>query len=148
MPSYNIFEFYHEVTRLDRDDFVDIDFEAIKQFEIAKFGRVTNRTKKEFIRCDRTKIAKRKGCQPIGVYDANSIMHYATELTTQVIEDGNYVEKPFTVMTLKQEAHDLCEGGRCTPGQRNGLSANDISDIASLYQTTCGKKTDNNCRER
>ena len=25
--------FYHEVTRLDRDDFVDIDFEEIKQFE-------------------------------------------------------------------------------------------------------------------
>ena len=136
------------MTRLDRDRFIDIDFEAIKQFEIAIFGRVTNRQKKQYTKCDQTKIAERKGCQPIGVYDANSIMHYPTELTTKVIENGSYVDKTFTFMTLKQEAHDLCEDGRCTPGQRNGLSANDISDIASLYQTTCGKQIDNNCRER
>ena len=131
--------FYHEVTRLDRDDFVDIDFEGIKQFEIAKYHRITNKQRRQYIRCDQTKIADRKGCQPIGTYDGNSIMHYPPTRTTQVRENGALVDKTFRVLTLKPEAHALCKDGRCNPGQRNGLSVNDISDIATLYKTTCGK---------
>ena len=118
---------------------MDIDFEEIKQFEIAKDNRITNRTKKQYIRCDQTKIAENKGCRPIGAYDGNSIMHYPPTLTAQVIENSSFVDKTFRVFTLKQEAHELCKHGRCNPGQRDGLSVNDVTDIATLYKTTCGK---------
>ena len=141
---YHFVGFYHEVTRLDRDDFVDIDFEEIKQFEIAKYHRITNRQRRQYIRCDQTKIAESKGCRPIGVYDGNSIMHYPPTRTAQVRENGSLVDKTFRVLTLKPEAHALCKDGRCNPGQRNGLSSNDVSDIATLYKTTCGKKKANN----
>ena len=66
-------------------------------------------------------------------------MHYPPSLTTQVIEDGGYADKTFTVLNLNEKAHALCKDGRCNPGQRNGLSPNDVADIASLYKTTCGK---------
>ena len=118
---------------------MDIDFEEIKQFEIAKDNRITNRTKKQYIRCDQTKIAENKGCRPIGAYDGNSIMHYPPTLTAQVIENSSFVDKTFRVFKLKQEAHELCKHGRCNPGQRDGLSVNDVTDIATLYKTTCGK---------
>ena len=131
--------FYHEVTRLDRDDFVDIDFEEIKQFEIAKYHSIKNETRRQYIRCDQTETAENKGCRPIGAYDGNSIMHYPPTLTTQVRENGALVYKTFRVLTLKQEAHELCKHGRCNPGQRDGLSVNDVTDIATLYKTTCGK---------
>ena len=124
---------------MDRDDFVNIDYDAIEQFEIAKFHRINNRTRKQFILCDETQIGQGKGCRRIGAYDGNSIMHYPPTLTTQVIENGSFVDKTFRVLTLKQEAHELCKDGSCNPGQRNGLSVNDISDIATLYKTTCGK---------
>jgi len=141
--SFYIFlGFYHEVTRLDRDDFVNIDYEAIEQFEIAKFHRINNMQRKQFIRCDETQIGQGKGCRRIGGYDGNSIMHYPPTLTGQVTENGSYVDKTFRVLTLKQEAHDRCKGGSCNPGQRNGLSVNDISDVATLYKTTCATCAD------
>ena len=102
-------------------------------------GRVTNVMLRQIERCDRTKIAKKKGCQQIGQYDGDSIMHYPPILSTQVLEDGKLVNKTFRIFTLKDEAHSLCEGGRCNPGQRNGLSTNDIKKIKALYNTTCGK---------
>ena len=124
---------------MDRNEYVDIDFEKIKEFEIAESGgRITNKTKRQFMRCDQIKIGKRKGCRRIGTYDGDSIMHYPPTLTAQVVENGDYVDKTFTVFTLKEEAHALCVGGRCDPGQRDGLSANDIKDIKTLYGTTCG----------
>ena len=136
---YHFLGFYHEATRQDRDNFVNIDFEEIKRFEKAIYGNITNKERRNYIRCDQTKIAKSKGCQSIGAYDGNSIMHYPPTRTVQVIENGSYVNKTFRVLTLKPEAHALCKGGRCNPGQRNGLSVNDVSDIATLYNTFCGK---------
>ena len=52
--------FYHEEVRLDRDNFVDIDFEAIKEYEIAKYGQITNKMRKQFIRCDESIIGQKK----------------------------------------------------------------------------------------
>ena len=127
------------MTRLNRNDYVDIDFQAIKEYEIKVYGSITNTTKRQYIRCDQTKIARKKGCQRIGVYDGNSVLHYPPTLKTQVIEDGNYVNKHFRVFSLKDEAHALCSGGRCTPGQRRGLSKNDIADIKALYGTSCSR---------
>ena len=67
-------------------------------------------------------------------------MHYHPVLTAQIIENGTYVDKTFRVFTMKDTAHALCEGGQCRPGQRNGLSPGDISDIATLYKTSCSIK--------
>ena len=44
-----------------------------------------------------------------------------------------------TAFTLKSSANALCEGGRCNPGQRNGLKCTDITCILTLYGTTCGQ---------
>ena len=90
---------------------------------------------------DRSKIGKKKGCQQIGEnYDGDSIMNYPPVRTVQIIENGQYVDKNFTLFTLKPEAHALCKNGRCNPGQRDGLSLNDIKEIQILYGTTCGEK--------
>ena len=133
--------FFHEIMRLDRDDFVDIDYETMKEYEIAKYGRVNNKINRQFLRCDQHKIGKAKGCQKIGDhYDGDSIMTLHPSQSVQVIENGQYVDKYFTFFTLKPEAHTLCKEGRCNPGQRDGLSINDINDIKILYGTSCGKK--------
>ena len=107
-------------------------------------GRVTNKTLRQFERCDRSKIAKTKGCQPLGQYDGDSIMHYPPTLSAQVRENGKLVNKTFTVFKLKDAADSLCEGGRCHPGQRNRLSIGDINKIKIFYNTTCGKYTSSN----
>ena len=126
--------------RLDRDSYVDVNFTAIGEYE--KALNLPNGTKQnQYLRCDQHRVGIRMGCQAIGNYDANSILHYPPTLTAQVIENGQYVDKTFTVFTLKPSAHGLCEGGRCNPGQRNGLSRTDITDIKTLYATTCSKKT-------
>ena len=64
---------------------------------------------------------------------------YPPTLTAPVLVNGKTESKNFTVYTLKESAHRLCEGGICHPGQRDGLSRTDISDIKALYGTTCGK---------
>ena len=46
--------------------------------------------------------------------------------------------KKLAVFTLKASAHAFYTEGQCNLGQRNGLSHNDIIDIASLYGSTCG----------
>ena len=125
--------------RLDRNSYVDIDYKAIEEYEIALYGRVKNKTKNQYLRCDQHKIGKNRGCQEIGEFDGDSILMYPPTLTAPVLVNGKTVDKKFTVYTLKAAAHDLCEGGQCNPGQRDGLSRTDITDIETLYGTTCGK---------
>ena len=127
--------------RLDRDDFVDIDYDAMKNYEIAKYHRVKNKINKQYLRCDQHKIGKERGCQKIGAhYDGDSILNYPPEVKAQIIENENFVDKYFTLFTLKPEAHALCKNGVCNPGQRDRLSFNDIKEIQILYGTTCGEK--------
>ena len=125
--------FYHEITNLNRDEYVDIDFDAITKYEKASFLPV-NRTRRRYDRCDQTRLGKEYGCRQVGAYDANSILHHPPTLTSY------YDNTSFTVFTLKPSANALCENGKCTPGQRDGLSKGDISKIATLYRTSCGKK--------
>ena len=102
----------------------------------------------QYVRCDRTRSSNRnfttdegttiaRGCRKIGTYDGNSILHYPTTLLLNIKENGRWVDKNLTVLTLHQSAHDLCENGKCNPGQRDGLSVNDIKDIEFLYGTNC-----------
>ena len=143
--------FYHEVTRLDRDNYVNVDYDHIAIYEHSFYGRVTGYKKKEYIRCDRTKISQKnfttdqhsivtKGCQRIGNYDGDSILHYPTSLKLQVNQTGRWEDKKLTVLTLNEKAHSLCENGRCNPGQRERLSVHDVSDIAFRYNTSCGNR--------
>ena len=125
--------------RLDRNSYVDIDYKAIEEFEIAHYGIKKNQAKKQFLRCDQHTIGKKRGCRKIGEFDGDSILMYTPTLTAPVLVNGQTVDKNFTLFTLKASAHALCEGGRCNPGQRIGLSRSDVTDIATLYKTTCGK---------
>ena len=115
--------------------------------QIAKqYGASSDKKTKNFVRCDRNYTSDKgpvitKGCQKVGKYDGDSIMHYKTTLKVQVF-DGNtkrWELEDLTVLTLNEKAHSLCENGRCSPGQRERLSKNDILDIAHLYKTSCGK---------
>ena len=125
--------------RLDRDSYMDVNFKAIREYEIALNLRKDS-MKKNFLRCDQQKIGKKRGCQKIGEFDGDGVLMYPPTLTAQVLENGQHVEKIFTAYTLKDSAHALCENGRCNPGQRDGLSRRDITDIETLYRTTCSKK--------
>ena len=125
--------------RLDRDTYVDIDYQAMERYEIAKYGSVRNVTKNQYLRCDQHKIGKNRGCQKIGEFDGDGILMYPPTLTAPVLVNGKTEDKNFTLYTLKAAAHDLCENGKCHPGQRARLSRSDVTDIATLYKTTCGK---------
>ena len=92
------------------------------------FNNTPLSVKKNYIRCDRSSIGKRKGCQILGKYDVNSVSHYPLN----PLDD-----KSITVIKLKDEALRLCGEEGCNPGQRIGLSKQDVEDITNLYQ--CGK---------
>ena len=131
-----------------------MDYKHIAIYEDQYYGRVNNQKRKEYVRCDKSytiyksgatlelqpKEVITKGCRRIGNYDGDSIMHYPTTLTMQVKNFKNqFIDEEITVLTLNEKAHRLCENGRCSPGQREGLSVNDVLDIASLYNTSCGR---------
>lgn len=133
--------FYHEHTRLDRDDYIEVDYDKIKKYEEAINVRNVLRN---YLRCDEfdktLRRSRRKGCKKVGKYDGNSIMHYPLSRIAQDIDQNDqYFDRVFNILTLKDAAHALCKGGRCEPGQRNGLSSGDISDISTLYKSTCSK---------
>ena len=141
--------FYHEATRRDRDKFVTVDYDVIEEYDNYKGNRRSSK-KKEYVRCDRSSMSNEtfttdggtlitRGCRKIGPYDGNSILHYPTTLLINEKENGRYVDKNLTVLTLLPSAHKLCENGKCNPGQRDGLSVNDIKDIELLYGTNCGE---------
>ena len=100
---------------------------------------VGKKMRANYVRCDR--MNSMKGCQTIGKYDCDSIMHYGTTLKIQVKneETGRWEHENLNVLTLKDKAHSLSENGQCNTGQRKALSVNDILDIKELYRTTCGK---------
>ena len=50
-----------------------------------------------------------------------------------VLVNSQTVDKIFTVFTLKESAHALS-------GQRDGLSHIDVTNMATSYGSTCGKK--------
>jgi len=129
--------FYDQIMNLNRGEYVDLDFEAIKQYEIATFGRATGLMRRQFERCDLSKMGRRKGCRQIGDFDGDSILTNSPMLAAPVLENGQFVERNLTIFTLKQSAHALCQSGRCHPGQRIRLSRGDISAITTLYQTSC-----------
>ena len=130
---------------LNRDTYIDIDYKEIEEYEREKayYGneqsKKWNGTKNQYLRCDQHLIGKHRGCMAIGSYDADSILHFAPKLTAPILVNGQTINKTFTRFTLKPSAHALCEGNRCNPGQRIGLSSGDINAIATLYNTSCSK---------
>ena len=75
MFNSNLFVgFFHEVTRPDRDEYVDIDFEAIKDYEESMF--ITNTpysVMRNYIRCNETSYGVRAGCRVLGNMHLQSI---------------------------------------------------------------------------
>ena len=126
-----ILGFYHEATRPDRDDYIYVDYDTLENYEKAQDARVTNDTRRQYVKCNETTIGKKHGCVVRSQYDANSIMHYPL--------NRQYGNKIFKVMRLKAKAVDLCDGGKCNTGQRSGLSRQDVLDINQLYDCKKGK---------
>ena len=123
--------FYHQSTRPDRDEYIDVDFQAIDDYETAMFINNTMASiRKNYIRCNETNFGKARGCSSLGRYDPNSISHYPRNLP------GN---KDIVIIELKQKAISLCGDKACNPGQREYLTEQDIDDITSLYN--CGKRS-------
>ena len=67
--------FVHEQTRSDRDEHINVDFEAIKNFEKDE-GWPNGTWAKQFTKCNLTRFGKKWGCKVLNPYDANSITHY------------------------------------------------------------------------
>ena len=112
----------HEQNRNDRDDYIDVDYDAIKHVEETDFLR-RGSLLKQFKKCRLSKLGKKWGCKKIGKYDGNSILHYQ-----QIFG----IESPTKIFTPVKK----CSNGECDYGQRRGLSPGDVRDIASLYK--CG----------
>ena len=105
---------------MDRDDYIDVDYEEITNAEKENIRR-PNTFKQKFRKCN----LRKHGCPPsVGIYDTKSITHYDSKI-------GSI--KPKEVFTSKKP----CGKGGCKFGQREGLSDLDISDIEKLYG--CGK---------
>ena len=61
--------FYHQATRPDRDIYVDVDFEAIYDYEVAMFINNTRASiKKNYVKCNETSLGKTRGCKSLGIY--------------------------------------------------------------------------------
>jgi len=125
---HHILGFYHQSTRPDRDEYIDVDFQAIDDYETAMYINNTRASiKKNYIRCNETNFGKARGCVSLGRYDPNSISHYPPSVP------GN---KYIVIIELKEKALSLCGEKGCNPGQRESLSEKDIDDVTSLYN--CG----------
>ena len=111
--------FLHEQNRNDADDYIEIDYDAIKQVEMDDFLR-SGSLLKQFRKCNETKIGKKWGCRRINNYDGDSILHYPSVA-------GH--ENPKTVFTSKKKCHNNRD---CEYGQRKGLSPGDVEDIVNL----------------
>ena len=61
--------FYHQITRSDRDLYVDVDFEAIDDYEVAMFINNTRASiKKNYVKCNETRLGQTRGCVSLGNY--------------------------------------------------------------------------------
>ena len=116
--------FFHEHTRTDRSKYIDVDFKAIYDYEKSWYHRITNRTARNYFKCNETRIGRKWGCKFHNPYDLGSISHYPP----------NIIGTDFNVITVKNSS---CRNGEnCNIGQRIALSETDVLDIASLYN--CG----------
>ena len=105
--------FYHEHSRPDRDQFIEIDWDELKAVAKEDF---LFRLEKDYKKCET--------CSSWGSYDFNSLMHYP----------GVRGSKNRTIIKPKP---GFCPNeDSCNMGQRKGLSPLDIDDIQKLYN--CG----------
>ena len=116
----------HEQNRNDRDDYIEVDYDAIKQVEKTDFLR-SGVLHKQFKKCSLSKTGKKWGCKKIGKYDGNSILHYPQIFGFQ---------SPTKIFTPIKN----CDNGICDYGQRKGLSPGDVRDIKSLYKCGMNRK--------
>ena len=117
--------FFHENTRADHDLYIEVNFTALYEWEMSYYHRITNRTARNYFRCDESKLGLKYGCQTLSPYDLKSISHYPANI-------------PDTNFTIIRVLNTTCkEDEDCSFGQRSGLSENDVLDIARLYD--CGR---------
>ena len=122
VSKISLIGFLHEQNRNDRDDYIEIDYDAIEEIEQEHYLR-SGSLRHQFKKCNLTKIGKRWGCKRINKYDLESILHYS----------NTYLD---TLAPKIFKAKVKCDGIECNYGQRNGLSPLDVSDIEELYK--CG----------
>ena len=114
--------FLHEQNRNDRDDYIEVDYDAIEEIEQQNYLRPGS-LQRQFKKCNLTKAGKKWGCKRINKYDLESILHYS----------NTYLD---TLAPKIFKAKVKCDGIECNYGQRDGLSPLDVSDIEELYK--CG----------
>ena len=99
-------------------------------FEKSYYHKITNRTARNYFKCNESKLGRKSGCQILSPYDLKSISHYPA-----TIPDTEFLKRNFTVIRVRNET--CTSDDDCSFGQRNALSKNDVLDIAMLYG--CGK---------
>ena len=119
----NVLGFAHEQGRPDRGKFIEIDFDAIAQFEQEE-GWPNGTWQSQFMMCNETRYGRRYGCRILNRYDFASISHYPNIL-------GDRIQR----VIIKNKTS--CGEGGCQFGQRLALSPLDVKDIQKLYN--CGK---------
>ena len=122
-----ILGFVHEQNRVDRNHFIEMDYEAIRLVEQEDFVPIGTHAKK-FRRCNETKIGRLFACKILNSYDKSSIMHYRNRIGTI---------NPREVFRSKEP----CENNDCKFGQRERLSPMDIKDIEDVYNCSKFKLT-------
>ena len=106
--------FYHEHSRPDRDEFIDIDWD---QLNVVAQEDHLFRLERDYAKCTT--------CSSWGPYDYNSLLHYPSIRGSQ----NRTIIKPKPGMCSDEHS--------CHMGQRRGLSPLDIEDIQMFYE--CGK---------
>ena len=120
--SCSILGFAHEQGRTDRNQFIEVNFEAIAKFETDE-GWPNATWQKQFMLCNETRFGEKYGCKTLNKYDFSSISHYPN-----VIGENN----PRIIIVNKTD----CGIEGCNFGQRQSLSPLDVADIEKLYD--CG----------
>ena len=113
----------HEHNRNDRNDYIEMDYDAIRQVEEEDFVPPGTHAK-NFLRCNETDLGRRFNCKILNAYDKSSIMHYRNKI-------GSI--NPREVFRSRQP----CPNNDCKFGQREYLSPMDMKDIEDAYN--CGE---------
>ena len=117
--------FDNEHQRLDRDEYINIDYGGIKKYEKETYNRVNNRTMKQYLKCNETKT----GCLNTGTpYDCQSITHHERHIDSAVDES-----KVYEIVTPTKKLKDFKS---CDYGQQTKMSDLDIMDLNIVYGCT------------